>query len=129
MREAIIIRGWGSISALGTTEELPAHRSPTFVNRDFGATGEMVAVAALPPAAEEQLQALRHEPDLRSLDRAALLGILAARRARQQAGWQEAGEEGSTGVAIGSSRAPRAASKPTTRSFSPAARPPHPLPP
>lgn len=104
MREAIIIRGWGSVSALGFSEELPSSLHPSFVNRDFGATGEMVAVAALPPAAEEQLQALRHEPDLRSLDRAALLGILAARRARQQAGWQEAGEEGSTGVAIGSSR-------------------------
>lgn len=104
MREAIIIRGWGNVSALGSAAEPLPNLRPAFVNRAFGSAGEMVAVAALPPDAEEQLLALRHESDLRALDRAALLGIMAARQARHRAGWPQPDEAALIGIAIGSSR-------------------------
>lgn len=95
---SVVIRGWGSVSALGFSA-VPAHAA-TF--RPDAASG--LPVAALPPAAEAALTALRQRrPAYRALDRSVLLALLAAERAVAQARWTPA--DGATlAVSLGSSR-------------------------
>ncbi len=108
--ERVIIRGWGAVSALGF-EAGPAGYAPDgpgFRDRPFAPPGVTVAVAAVTAAVEAAVAALRHEAALRPLDRAALLGILAARRAMAAAGWDRtrppAAADPEIAVGIGSSR-------------------------
>ncbi|UYZ60774.1 beta-ketoacyl synthase N-terminal-like domain-containing protein [Hymenobacter latericus] len=85
-RAAIIIRGRGSVSALGTAAGAPYSAGSPFSARALGA--QPVPVGSIPAAEEELLQALRRQqPAFRQLDRTVLLGLLAARAARTQAGW------------------------------------------
>ncbi|RAK69411.1 beta-ketoacyl synthase N-terminal-like domain-containing protein [Hymenobacter edaphi] len=81
---AVVIRGWGSASALGLDFAAPGTTSP-FVP---AADAPNLPVAALPPAAEAAVEALRRSrPAYRALDRSVLLALLTARHAVAQAGW------------------------------------------
>lgn len=110
MVEQVVIRGAGAVSALGYEAGAAAYApgGPTFVERVFSPSsspsppGGAVPVAALPAATDADVAALRAEAALRPLDRAALLGVAAARRAVAAAGWQ--GAEVPIAVGIGSSR-------------------------
>ncbi|WP_400191490.1 beta-ketoacyl synthase N-terminal-like domain-containing protein [Hymenobacter sp. B81] len=95
----VVIRGWGSVSALGTGADAWLNQ-PGF--RSDAATG--LPVGALPPAAEAALETLRRQrPAYRSLDRSVLLALLAAQAAAQRAGWS-ARDEQPLAVSVGSSR-------------------------
>lgn len=85
--EAIVIRGVGAASALGFEDAGYATAGPAFSARDFAPPGVRLPVAAVPAEIERALTHLRTEPGLRVLDRAALLAVLAARRAVAAAGW------------------------------------------
>ncbi|RSK43454.1 beta-ketoacyl synthase N-terminal-like domain-containing protein [Hymenobacter perfusus] len=79
-----VIRGRGRVSALGLA--LPTS-GDTFAS-PFNTHPTGVPVAALPPAAEAAVAALRRsQPAYRQLDRTVLLALLAARQATAQAGW------------------------------------------
>ncbi|AYA36856.1 beta-ketoacyl-ACP reductase [Hymenobacter oligotrophus] len=108
-RAAIVIRGRGSVSTLGTAAGAPPPAASPFATRALGA--QQVPVGGLPAAEEHQLQTLRRQhPAYRQLDRTVLLGLLAARAARAQAGWLSADEASGEApapqltVSIGSSR-------------------------
>ncbi|MCC3158488.1 beta-ketoacyl-ACP reductase [Hymenobacter sp. 15J16-1T3B] len=108
---AVVIRGWGSASALGVAFDAAA---PYPFGPDAHHAG--LAVAALPPAAEAAVEALRRSrPAYRALDRSVLLALLTARQAVAQAGWSvaadstpallpAAAEPATLAVSIGSSR-------------------------
>ncbi|WP_324671376.1 beta-ketoacyl synthase N-terminal-like domain-containing protein [Hymenobacter sp. GOD-10R] len=101
--DLIIIRGSGSVSALGLGSAPYGAPEATFTARQLGSSA--VAVAALPTAAEAALTALRQQhPTYRQLDRTVLLALVAARQAAAQAGWSGAEELASLAVSIGSSR-------------------------
>ncbi|GGF11265.1 beta-ketoacyl synthase N-terminal-like domain-containing protein [Hymenobacter cavernae] len=101
--DLIIIRGRGSVSALGLGSEGYAAPSPTFTTRNLGTRA--LPVAALPAAAEAAVAALRQQhPSYRQLDRTVLLALLAARQATKQATWNESDKQTSLAVSIGSSR-------------------------
>ncbi|KUG07216.1 beta-ketoacyl synthase N-terminal-like domain-containing protein [Solirubrum puertoriconensis] len=90
-RTAIVIRGRGSVSALGTAAVAPVSAASPFTARSLGA--QQAPVGSIPAAEEELLQALRRQqPAFRQLDRTVLLGLLAARTARMQAGWHSEDE-------------------------------------
>ncbi|KAA9339291.1 beta-ketoacyl-ACP reductase [Hymenobacter busanensis] len=95
----VVIRGWGSISALGHAG-LPPTCRPAF--RLDAASG--LSVAALPAAAETALDQLRRSrPAYRALDRSVLLALWAAQQATAQAGWQP-DDARPLAVSMGSSR-------------------------
>ncbi|GAB2955735.1 beta-ketoacyl synthase N-terminal-like domain-containing protein [Hymenobacter coalescens] len=95
----IVIRGWGSVSAGGLRGAEPA-AGPSF--RTAAPSG--LPVAALPPAAEAAVAALRQRrPAYRALDRSVLLALLAAEQAVAEAGWQPA-DPRPLAVSLGSSR-------------------------
>ncbi|MER2997064.1 beta-ketoacyl synthase N-terminal-like domain-containing protein [Pontibacter populi] len=104
----IVIKGCGAISPLGHDEEsiaqsyssgLPAFK--TIVHK-----GTPTPIAALPEAAENQLQQLlQSNPNYKHLDRSVLMAVYAARQAAEQAGWlQQDFTDHDLGVNIGSSR-------------------------
>ena len=104
-----MIRGCGAISPLGFDDASTAaayrSASPAFAARAF--QGKPMPVAALSPAAEQQLQLLlASNPNYRQLDRSVLCAIYAARQAVAQAGWSDASRYGPDDLAvnIGSSR-------------------------
>lgn len=97
---AVVIRGWGSVSARGLELAEPLDASP-FRPDAYGAG---LPVAALSPAAEAAVQALRRRrAAYRALDRSVLLALLAAERATQQAGWLPT-DAAALAVSLGSSR-------------------------
>ncbi|SHJ58233.1 3-oxoacyl-(acyl-carrier-protein) synthase [Hymenobacter daecheongensis DSM 21074] len=90
--DVILLRGRGRISALGTAANGYAAGQPGFATRTLGR--KQLAVAALPPALEDQLTALRKsQPAYRQLDRTVLLAIVAARQATAEAGWAGGNEQ------------------------------------
>ncbi|MCC2545430.1 beta-ketoacyl-ACP reductase [Hymenobacter sp. BT175] len=98
----VVISGRGSLSALSGGDKLNQSGS-TFTTRSAGAL--QLPVAALPAAAEAELQALRRQqPAFRQLDRTVLLAVLAARQAVAHAGWAAADPSQVLAVSIGSSR-------------------------
>lgn len=104
---AIIIRGAGVASALGLTSLDWGRATPAFESRPLGTAGAPVTVAPLAADAEASLKLLRAEADMRPLDRATLLAVLAARQATRAAGWDAQPDletAAPLGVAIGSSR-------------------------
>ncbi|OUJ70878.1 beta-ketoacyl synthase N-terminal-like domain-containing protein [Hymenobacter crusticola] len=101
--DLIIIRGSGSLSALGLGSGGYTAPAPTFTTRYLGT--HSLPVAALPAAAEAAVAALRQQhPSYRQLDRTVLLALLAAQQATKQAGWSVPAEQASLAVSIGSSR-------------------------
>ena len=104
-RPRILLRGLGSISALGATR-LGVSRgylepSPAFSLRDFGA--ERLPCAPLAEASERRLaEFLASRGRMRGLDRSVHLGLYAAREAADEA-WRGTVPE-RLGVALGSSR-------------------------
>ncbi len=106
--EAVVVRGVGAVSALGFEADEAYAAAPAFQELAFAPPGSAVAVAAVAPDVEETLAQLRTEPALRALDRAALLGVLAARRAVGRAGWLTAAASGpdapEIAIGLGSSR-------------------------
>jgi len=99
----IIIRGCGSLSALGLGSTGYAAPNATFTARPLGE--QLLSVAALPADAEAAVAALRQQhPAYRQLDRTVLLALLAARQAAAQAGWTTTNQQENLAVSIGSSR-------------------------
>ncbi|RTQ48911.1 beta-ketoacyl-ACP reductase [Hymenobacter gummosus] len=102
----VVIRGWGSASALGLGFGAAPAASPFRPD----AHGAGLPVAALPAAAEAALDALRRSrPAYRTLDRSVLLALLTARRATAAAGWSSPGTTehaapAALALSIGSSR-------------------------
>ncbi|GAA4380599.1 beta-ketoacyl synthase N-terminal-like domain-containing protein [Hymenobacter koreensis] len=97
---SVVIRGWGSVSALGFSA-VPTHAAATTFRPD-AASG--LPVAALPPTAEAALAALRQRrPAYRALDRSVLLALLATERAVEQAHWTPT-DSATLAVSLGSSR-------------------------
>ncbi|MBC6988830.1 beta-ketoacyl synthase N-terminal-like domain-containing protein [Hymenobacter sp. BT491] len=101
--DLIIIRGSGSISALGAGASGYANAAPAFSSQPLGSS--TLSVGALPASVEAELAALRKEHSAyRQLDRTVLLALLAARQATAQAGWKSDNQENALAVSIGSSR-------------------------
>lgn len=105
----IVIRGCGAISPLGfdasSTAQAYLAGEPAF--KTILHQGTPTPVAALPAAAEEQLQQLLHaNPAYKQLDRSVLMAVYAARQAAAQAGWlqENSPADDDLAVNIGSSR-------------------------
>ncbi|GAB2538861.1 beta-ketoacyl synthase N-terminal-like domain-containing protein [Rufibacter soli] len=105
-KEWIVIRGWGSLSGLGST---PAEIKASYATGKTTFTtlphlGLDIPVSPLSASGEAALQALvQEEPVYFSLDRSVLMAIVAARQAVAQAGWASSPDV-PIGVNIGSSR-------------------------
>jgi 3-oxoacyl-[acyl-carrier-protein] synthase II len=105
-KEWIVIRGWGSLSGLGST---PAEIQASYAEGRTTFTtlphlGLDTPVSPLSASGEAALKALvQEEPVYASLDRSVLMAIVAARHAVTQAGWTDSPEI-PIGVNIGSSR-------------------------
>ncbi|AKQ45832.1 hypothetical protein TH63_09555 [Rufibacter radiotolerans] len=105
-KEWIVIRGWGSLSGLGST---PAEIKASYATGRTTFTtlphlGQGTPVSPLSASGETALQTLvQEEPVYSSLDRSVLMAILAARQAVAQAGWADSPDV-PIGVNIGSSR-------------------------
>ncbi len=107
-KQHIVIKGCGAISPLGHDAETTAQSyslgKPAF--KTIIHQGKPTSVAALPDAAENQLQQLlQSNPNYKHLDRSVLMAVYAARQAAEQAGWlQQNSTDHDLGVNIGSSR-------------------------
>ena len=100
----IIIRGIGSVSALGADQAAVSQAyqlgKPAFQYQSH--QGALLPVGALPPQAEEGLKSLAAEKKAyQALDRSVLMAMYAARQAIAAAGWQAATN---LGINVGSSR-------------------------
>lgn len=108
-RAHIIIRGTGVICPLGhdAASVAAAYAAGTPAFSSVTHHGQLMPVAALPPAAEaELLQLVQSDPNYKQLDRSVLLAIYAARQAASEAGWlqEDTAPADDLGVNIGSSR-------------------------
>ncbi|GHA79568.1 beta-ketoacyl synthase N-terminal-like domain-containing protein [Pontibacter akesuensis] len=108
-KQHIVIRGCGVISPLGfdAASIAQAYLNGTPAFTQIPHQGTPTPVAALPAAAELQLQQLVHaNPTYKQLDRSVLLAMYAAKQAASQAGWLQENftSDDDLAVNIGSSR-------------------------
>jgi 3-oxoacyl-[acyl-carrier-protein] synthase II len=102
--EYIVIRGYGSISALGADKETIAlsYKAAKPAFQVHSLNNELSPAATLHPQAEVLLNQLKTEKRaFQTLDRSVLMAIYAARQAVAAAGWEN---QNYIGVNIGSSR-------------------------
>ncbi|QCR21418.1 beta-ketoacyl synthase N-terminal-like domain-containing protein [Pontibacter sp. SGAir0037] len=107
--QVIVIKGYGAISPLGadaaTTSQAYTKGIPAFTTIQH--QGQPTPVAALPPEADQKIQALvQTNRNYKALDRSVLMAVYAAQEAAAQAGWVASDNvsDEELAVNIGSSR-------------------------
>lgn len=106
-KEWIVIRGMGSVSPLGASQEeiRQAYTTDQPFFQTIPSLDATVAVAPLSAAAEEAIHRLCQEnPTYATLDRTVQMAIVAARQAVAMAGWPLEAEQIPIGINLGSSR-------------------------